>query len=362
MELFKRRYKRRYVCASLQLVLILSPALVHSQEADSTTKTSIKSPSSDSEPHSPEATSRGELNPAMPRKPETFGMRYEYATRSMVSTGVAPPPGMENRGMPVSAQMQTHTMGVRYALSPAWALRANGGFVDNHLTFLKAGQEITSQVSGFSDTRVQGVATLFKTPSNWLELGLGVSLPTGAIDKTGSDGRILSTRVQPGSGTYDFNPSISYVFDTRHFVITSKAEAWVRNGHNARGYRLGDERNYSLVASYEIFPFLVPALNLLYKDKAPLGGSPGSRDSSEKASRVDASSTETPVIDSTDQQDPMGRSGTSWEASASVRSYLPLGSVRLNLETGMPFYQMSSRGPAMMRAAWYLGSGLQASF
>ncbi len=75
-------------------------------------------------------------------------------------------------------------------------------------------------------------------------IGLGLSLPTGDIDKKAPNGRDLPFPMQLGSGTYDLAPSITY----NHYINDvwswgGQAKATFHTGTNDAGYSLGDNVN-----------------------------------------------------------------------------------------------------------------------
>jgi len=75
-------------------------------------------------------------------------------------------------------------------------------------------------------------------------IGLGLSLPTGDIDKKARNGRDLPFPMQLGSGTYDLSPSATY----NHYIDDfwswgGQAKATFHTRTNDAGYTLGNNIN-----------------------------------------------------------------------------------------------------------------------
>lgn len=82
-----------------------------------------------------------------------------------------------------------------------------------------------------------------------LSVGLGVKLPTGAIDRR-NFGFLLPEELQPGTGSWDYNGSISYYqgFEPVDFIISGTY--LVTTPHD--GYEFGNQFSYLLASNFHL--------------------------------------------------------------------------------------------------------------
>lgn len=119
----------------------------------------------------------------------------------------------------------------------------------------------TSRMSaeGFGDLRIGAMAGLYAKGRSRMTAGLGLSLPTGSITKTGpmlSPGGMRMVRrmgygMQLGSGTYDLLPQLSLQTGKGALNWGAHLSGAIRLGENDEGYRLGNEAALNLWASYK---------------------------------------------------------------------------------------------------------------
>ncbi len=69
-----------------------------------------------------------------------------------------------------------------------------------------------------------------------MHLKLGLNLPTGSIDEKDSMSRILGYGMQLGSGTYDFEPAITYLAQTENYSYGAQLGGILRIGENDQDY------------------------------------------------------------------------------------------------------------------------------
>ena len=82
---------------------------------------------------------------------------------------------------------------------------------------------------------------LVNGPSTDLHAGLAVSVPTGAVDKKMSNGELMHYGMQPGSGTWDLQPSLTYLGQAQQWSWGGQLSGVIRgDGPNDSGYTLGD--------------------------------------------------------------------------------------------------------------------------
>lgn len=96
---------------------------------------------------------------------------------------------------------------------------------------------------GLGDTTLSALVRVLAVPGHAMHAGIGVSVPTGAIDQTMSTGDLLDYGMQRGSGTWDLLPSLTYNGTAGRWFWGAQASV-VRRPHRANdlGYTLGDSR------------------------------------------------------------------------------------------------------------------------
>ncbi|HEX4506457.1 MAG TPA: DUF3570 domain-containing protein [Alphaproteobacteria bacterium] len=116
--------------------------------------------------------------------------------------------------------------------------------------------------TGLGDTGVTALGSILKGEGYELDAGLGLSLPSGSIDKRINTGSyFLNYGLQPGSGTVDFTPSVTYLGHSGRFAWGSQVTAVKRlESRNADGYALGDIVQGSVWGSVGILPWLSASL------------------------------------------------------------------------------------------------------
>ena len=98
---------------------------------------------------------------------------------------------------------------------------------------------------GFGDTGGYAMIKLWNDADQKLFMTQGVTAPTGTINTTNQQGRtsdnLYAYDMQLGSGTWDYNPSLTYTGAVEQVFWGSQLTGTVRmQQQNARNYRLGD--------------------------------------------------------------------------------------------------------------------------
>lgn len=142
----------------------------------------------------------------------------------------------------------------------------------------------STHVSGLGDTKLSVLYSLHKGSENHLHLNLGISIPTGDIDKTdeilmpmsmmGQNlvNKRLPYPMQLGSGTYDLEPGITYNGQSDWLKWGGQIKGVFRLSDNDEGYTLGDQVTASSWASYRVNPWLATAVRLTYTDSKNIDG------------------------------------------------------------------------------------------
>jgi hypothetical protein len=122
-------------------------------------------------------------------------------------------------------------------------------FVNNHQL---VGGNSRFKVNGLSDPILMESYQVFnslktdddKTFKHRLQVGGGLKIPLGRIDKTYENG-LPNLDLQPGSGSLDFISSITYLFKVKNFGVNSNVN-FKFNGFNKNNYKYGNTLNSTI--------------------------------------------------------------------------------------------------------------------
>ena len=112
----------------------------------------------------------------------------------------------------------------------------------------------TDKTSGLSDLRLMAVTPLSLVPAHMTMIDVGMTLPTGSIDKyfTSSPNQRAAYNMQMGSGTPDLVIGATLTNTKEQLVSTARGQVVVRGGRNANGYALGNEFLAKLSSIYNV--------------------------------------------------------------------------------------------------------------
>jgi hypothetical protein len=103
--------------------------------------------------------------------------------------------------------------------------------------------------SGLGDTKLYAMYGLIKSDRHQLVFSNGISLPTGNYKVTGItsdmlyEGKRYPYMMQLGSGSWEYLPNITYVYQKSKWATSVQTSAIIRLNDNKLGYRLGNEWN-----------------------------------------------------------------------------------------------------------------------
>jgi hypothetical protein len=127
--------------------------------------------------------------------------------------------------------------------------------------------------SGFGDTTLGPLVRIFDTGNHEMHTGLMFIAPTGDVDIKNSDGTFTHYGMQPGSGTWDFNPSLTYRGRADRITWGAQALGIVRmEQENASGYRLGDVFQATGWGSYLFANWISASVRGLYTQQGEVQG------------------------------------------------------------------------------------------
>ena len=115
------------------------------------------------------------------------------------------------------------------------------------LVMLNGGSRFfTTKSNGIGDLKFNALFNLHESGGHHLHAGIGLSLPTGSINEQdivpGPGGRLsrqLPAAMQPGSGTVDLLPSLTYRYDADAWSAGVQAAGVYRTHKNYHDYHLG---------------------------------------------------------------------------------------------------------------------------
>ncbi|EQA46039.1 hypothetical protein LEP1GSC050_3998 [Leptospira broomii serovar Hurstbridge str. 5399] len=233
---------------------------------------------------------------------------------------------------PTRMNMEMHMATVMGAITENLTAMAMIPFVRNSMEMLNGGSYLKTYMSAQGVGDIQGrisYRTMHKENHSLL-LSLGLSFPTGSIDQQdfmapGLPRIKVPYGMQPGTGTYNPSPGLTYTGKWEKIFWGTQALANLRDGKNANGYKFGNRYE----ASFWI--------GLKVKDWISFLG----RIQLDKWENLSGSDPSLPIA-MNPQNDPEKQGGRRTIAFAGTNIKLPLISdleTRINFEYGVPIQQ-----------------------
>ncbi len=140
--------------------------------------------------------------------------------------------------------------------------------------------EFNTKTSGWGDTKIAGLISLYQDGRHVLHVKAGVSLPTGSIDE---DDDVLAPNgatpvlrlpyaMQLGSGTYDLEPNITYTGHHGRLGWGGQYNATFHLGDNSENYSWGDKHEFSVWGSYDWTHNLSSSLRVIAETEEAIDG------------------------------------------------------------------------------------------
>jgi hypothetical protein len=127
--------------------------------------------------------------------------------------------------------------------------------------------------SGFGDTTLGPMLRIFDTGNHEMHTGLMFLAPTGDVDIKNADGTFTHYGMQPGSGTWDFNPSLTYRGRAERITWGAQLLGIIRmEQENESGYRLGDVFQGTAWGSYLFANWISASIRGLYTQQGEIEG------------------------------------------------------------------------------------------
>jgi len=249
---------------------------------------------------------------------------------------------------PMDMTMDMHMLGAMYAPTDQLTLMAMVPFLDiemHHVT--RMGMRFSTRASGPGDVKLSGLYAFYSSATHKLHLNMGISLPTGDIDRRddtpAGPNQKLPYPMQLGSGTWDLLPGITYTGLSGPWSWGSQALATIRLGENSNDYTLGDRLEVSGWVGHK----LCQASNLTLRLDGQTWGNIEGADPDLNPMMVPTA-------------DPDLRGGTRLDLLAGLDYMSHFGVLagnRLAIEGGIPVYQELD-GP-QLETEWLVAAGWQ---
>jgi len=209
--------------------------------------------------------------------------------------------------------------------------------------------------SGIGDIRFSGLYSVYESSNHRIHLNLGLSVPTGSIDKrddTPLGNVILPYPMQIGSGSYGLLPGITYNGQATDWSWGGQLGGTVRVDDNDADYQLGDELNITAWIARRCNRHLSVSLRLDGRTWANIDGADGRIATVNPMGVLVVPTAQTRL-----------RAGSRLDAGLGLNIYMPegvLGGHRLALEATFPVHQ-NLDGP-QLETDWAVTVGWQKAF
>lgn len=157
--------------------------------------------------------------------------------------------------VPTDMVMEMNMASVMTSISDRWMIMLMVPVVKNRMTMLSSNFDRAPMSSaGIGDVSVSAAYRLIKTDHQNFFTGMGMSLPTGSIDERDNMPMMGKQKVpynmQPGTGTYNLLPQLSYNGQYDRFSWGVLSQANLRMGKNDNNYKFGNRYEISSWISY----------------------------------------------------------------------------------------------------------------
>lgn len=136
-------------------------------------------------------------------------------------------------------------------IDPMAGMDMGGMDHSGHGAMLGFGEVHAHGTEGFGDTLVSASYRLARSHAFNAHATLGLWLPTGSVEKTNMDGTYVHYGMQPGSGTWDLEPSLTVSGTRNGFGWGAQGSyRWRSFDRNDAGFAFGDKAQVSAWTSY----------------------------------------------------------------------------------------------------------------
>ena len=191
---------------------------------------------------------------------------------------------------PGTMQMDMHMFMLMYGLTDRLTLMAMAGFgtcIMNMnmdpgmpmpgMNMPMGTMQMQMNSAGMTDTRVSALYNFSKRSYHRFIGSLGISIPTGTVEGTGTtmlgDNTRMPYGMQMGSGSFEVLPELTYVHNYMKYSYGGTVGGDIRMNYNPAGYKLGNYYHLGVWASRKVASFISVSLRA---DAAHMGTISGS--------------------------------------------------------------------------------------
>jgi len=309
------------------------------------------------------------------------------ADQDIVSNGCNLEPGLTCRTSPAFMNMHMHMLDIMYAPTSWLNLMVMPQFMDMDMNMraLSGVNPVPSsttddhlhgghETGGVGDTGLYAMFKLFQDEGHDVNMGLGVTAPTGSVDiklrrmhKVGNatDNGFIHYGMQLGSGTWDFKPSVTYTGKVSDWSWGAQVSGTKRlEDRNQSGFAFGDQLQSTAWGSYSVFNWLSASVRGIYTVQGAVKGEftalPGNCAVNHSLNTTEACADVNPKGGSMDN--PKNYGGRYWDVGFGLNATIPSGSLAGNtfsvewlqpVEDDVNGYQLERNGT--LNATWSYG-------
>lgn len=253
---------------------------------------------------------------------------------------------------PTEMTMDMHMFGTMYAPTDFLTLMAMVPIVDKSMDIsTMAGGSFSTSAAGLGDVKFAALVPIVGYKKHRVHLNLGLSTPTGSINKfdtTPMGFSKLPYPMQIGSGTWDLMPGLTYLGQYQNLSWGLQFTSVARLGNNSNQYRFGNQFTLNSWAAYKWNDWISNSLRV----ESQFIGNISGADSALNPNM-------TPTADTTKQGSEIVNLMVGMNFEIPKGKWWLKGH-RIGIEAGLPVYQ-SLNGPQMERS-WSLIVGWQKGF
>jgi hypothetical protein len=195
------------------------------------------------------------------------GYRYDYGTWERLREGRRSVPAdrafeLGYTHAPRHLTAHHHVAEIMYAPTRRVTLLAELPYMQRRMTMVRtAGGETTQTARGIGDVRIGGLFGVLANEARRAHVSLVLGLPTGATDER-DDAGSAPYAMQPGSGSVDLNPAITFTEQHPLWSWGGRLGGVVRLGESAEGFTPGNGVDVSVWASRRMLPWASGSVRL----------------------------------------------------------------------------------------------------
>jgi hypothetical protein len=191
---------------------------------------------------------------------------------------------------PLEMDMHMHMLELMYAPTDWLTLMVMTGYMEMSMDMYGSGhhgghggghggeehgpvhrQHFTHESSGWSDTSLTALFTLFDAHRQTVHLDLGLSFPTGSVDEKVSGDTFTHYGMQLGSGTYDLLPGITYLGQCDRVSWGAQYSAILRlEEENDSGFRFGNVHQVTAWTAYRLCDWASVSGRIAYRHEGQI--------------------------------------------------------------------------------------------